>query len=375
MATKKFHLTPDGVKRCTAKFRSCPFADHFSTEESAVAAYQIIQDNKVFRAELKQLEETLRNPHPSLFSRSSFVFSEGSKSPREFAQVIDARINNLGVKPQIYHSMGQFRMENGNGIDVNMQVMRMVEIDAGFARYVGVWRFIHKSNMYGVISNPTTISDTVLDFSTDEAVQRSLLQVRDIFRKAAISSGIYDEDKANHQTDVMMDHFKNMFNAVESEAAGEYDLYERGMGYFTKSDGQNIVVNENYRTSAFRTENFKNFLAVNPSFKGHQPKANIRVTDTHSRTGASWTIKKESGQWAVEKTYASGEFEVVPITTAQEALDHVYYHNLAQVNPNDEQESLEKGRYAAALMLGVEAALEHNQTAINEWWDKTSNPK
>jgi hypothetical protein len=375
MAGKRFHITPNGPKRCTATFRPCDFSAHYGSEESALAADRVIQANNAHRAEVRRLEDNQRNPDPKFSSRSSFSFHKGSTSPRKFGQEIDARINNLGAKPQIYHSMGQFRMNNGNGMEVNMQVMRMTEIDEGFARYTGVWRFLNKSNKVGLTRHPTTNSDLVLDFSTAQAARRSMLQVRDLFRTAVISSGVYDEDEANHRADLMTEDFKNMFNAVESDAAGDFDVYERGMGYFTESDGQNIVVNEKYRTSAFRTENFKNFLAEYPPYRSHQPDVNLRVTDAHSQTGASWTIKKESGQWAVEKTYASGESEVVPITTAQEALDHVYYHNLAEVDPDNEQESLEKGRYAAALMQGVDATLENNKTVIDEWWNKTSTLK
>jgi hypothetical protein len=369
MAGKKFHLTPDGPKRCTATFRACPFADHFQTVESAIAADRIIQRNNIHRAELKRLHDNHKNPDPKLFSRTSFNFGKGSTSPRKFAEEIDNRIETIGVKPEIYHSMGQFKMDNGNGMEVTVQVMRMTEVDEGLARYNGVWRIIQKANQYGLHHIPDTVQDVVFDFSDKQRARRSMLQAREFFRTAAISSGIYDEEVADHTADEMSEDFKNMFNAVESDAAGDYDLYERGMGYFTESTGQTIVVNENFKTSAFRVENFRNFLSQNPSYKAHQPTAEIRVTDRHSNTGASWTIKKEQGQWAVEKLYADGRFEVINIETPQDALDHVYYHSLSEVNPDNTDEALRKGRYAGALMTGVESALNENMNAIQKWWD------
>lgn len=373
MAGQRFHITPTGPKRCKATFRACPFADHYGSEESALAADAVIQRNNAHRAELKRLEDNHRNPDPRYFSRTSFNFGAGNTSPRKFGQEIDARIDNLGVKPQIYHSMGQFRMENGNGMEVNMQVMRMTEIDEGLARYTGVWRFINKSNKIGLHRHSKTNSDVVLDFSTAQACRRSMLQAREMFRTAVISSGVYDEEKADAAADNMAEDFKNMFNAVESDAAGDFDLWDRGMGYFTKSDSDTIVVNENYRTTAFRAENFRNFIQECPYYHSVNPNAEIRVTDRHPFTGASWSLKRESNQWSVDKTYADGRSETVLVNTPQEALDHVYYHNLAEVNPNDEKESLEKGRYAGELVQQVEICLENNKAVVEKWWSETSS--
>lgn len=375
MAGKRFHITPTGPKRCTKKFRSCSFPDHYGSEESALAADKVIQANNAHRAELKRLEDNHRNPDPRYFSRTSFNFGDGSTStsPRKFGQEIDARIDRLGVKPQIYHSMGQFRMENGNGMEVNMQVMRMTEIDEGFARYNGVWRFINKSNKIGLHRHAKTNYDIVLDFSTAQAVKRSMLQARGMFRTAVISSGIYNEEEANRRADSMTETFKNMFNAVESDAAGDFDLWDRGMGYFTESDSDTIVVNENYRTTAFRAENFRNFIRECPYYHSVNPNAEIRVSDQHSYTGASWTLKRESDQWSVDKTYADGRSESVLINTPQEALDHIYYHTLAEINPGNEQESLEKGRYAGELVQQVEKSLEENKPVVEKWWSETSS--
>ena len=370
MAGQRFHITPTGPKRCTATFRSCPYSDHYGSAESALAADAVMQRNNTHRAELKRLEDNHRNPDPKFFSRTAFNFFENSTSARQFGQEIDARIDNLGVKPEIYHSMGQFRLNNGNGTEVNMQVMRMTEIDEGLARYTGVWRFINKSNELGLHLTPKTNSDIVLDFSTMQSARRSMLQAREVFRTALIASGIYDDDELDRRSDAMVENFKGMFNAVESDAAGDFDLWDRGMGYFTESDSETIVVNEKYRSSAFRAENFRNFIRECPYYRSNQPTAQIQVSDDHGRTGASWTLKKESEQWSVDKKYADGRSETVLINTPQEALDHIYYHNLAEITPGNEKESLERGRFAGELVQQVERELEQNQVRVNEWWEK-----
>lgn len=375
MAGKRFHITPTGPKRCTAKFRPCPYSDHYGSEESALAADRIIQRANARAAEIARLKEAHRNPDPKFFSRTSFTFGKNSNSPRIFGQEQDYRLANLGVRPEIYHSMGQFRFSSRSDIDVNVQIMRMTEVDEGSAKFAGVWRIICKTNKKGLSRHQNTQQDVVLDFSSDRAVKRSMLQTHEFFRTAVVMSGVRDDEEADRRAEEMSQDFKNMFNAVESDAAGDFDLYERGMGYFAESDGKTIVVNENYSTSAFRASNFASFLQEYPGYRAHQPEAQIRVTDSSPHTGAAWTIKKESGQWAVEKIYADGRLETVNVNTPQEALDQVYYHNLAEVDPGNTEESLTKGRYAGALVTGVESALESNAAGIDQWWDTHSERK
>lgn len=370
MAGKRFHITPTGPKKCTATFRPCPYSDHYSSVESALAADAIIKDNNAFRAELQHLHEVHRNPGPQHFCRTSFIFGNGTTSPRKFAQEVDNRAYNFGVRPEIYHSMGQFRMNNGNGMEVNVQVMRMTEVDENLGRYVGVWRFINKKNKVGLHLNPETVADVIFDFSSEQSARRSMAQVREMLRTAVISSGIYNEEEADKRADEMTQDFKNMFNAVESDAAGDFDLWDRGMGYFMQSDSETIIADVDYRTSSFRGENFRKFIQECPFYKSTNPSAEIRVTDRHSMTGASWTLKKENGQWAVDKVYADGRKETSIVTEPQDALDYVYYHNIAEINPDNEQLALEKARYAKELVLEIEEALENNKPVVAAWWEE-----
>jgi hypothetical protein len=75
----------------------------------------------------------------------------------------------------------------------------------------------------------------------------------------------------------------------------------------------------------------------------------------------------------VDKTYADGRSETVLINDPQEALDHIYYHNLAEINPGNEQESLEKGRYAGELVKQVEICLEENKAVVEKYWQDSSS--
>jgi hypothetical protein len=268
--------------------------------------------------------------------------------------------------------MGQFRMENGNGMEVNAEVYRATEVNKGFACYDGVWRIIIKSNKLGLHRHAKTVRDETLDLSTAEAVKATMPRAYEILRTAAISSGIYNEERANQTADDMFAQFKDMVNAVESDAAGDFLTWDRGLGYFTKSENDSIVVNVDYKTTSFRAENFRNFLRDCPSYHSVNPHVEIRVSDSHPFTGAAWTLKKENGQWAVEKVYADGTSEVVDVSTPQEALDHVYYHVLAHVNPDDEEKALEKGRFAGELVQQVEISLEANKAVVDECWRTTS---
>jgi hypothetical protein len=369
MADKRFHMTPDGPELCKPRFKRCQIERHYASPEFAVSNEAIIAENTIHLAEIKRLEDLLRNCPPEKYSRSAFAEMRGNDSARRFGDGMDARMSDLGVKPEVYYSGTTFRLNNGNGMEVNLLLTTKPRIHKGFACLVPEWRFIVTSNKVGLHRHPEKVREGAFDLSSTEAIQTSMPEVYKLFRTTAISSGLYNEDKANQRADEMMAHFKMMFNAIESEAVGDFVLWERGMGYFAGSDNATIVVNEDYKTSAFRAENVRRYLAEHPLFQSRQPsEVEIRVSDAHSRTGASWAIKLTGSQWAVEKGYEDGSTEVILLTTPQEALDGVYYHVLAHINPDDKEKALEKGRYAYDLMAQVDEAFKRQETVIDEYW-------
>jgi hypothetical protein len=374
MKGKKFHMTAKGPEVCkTGPFGSCDFGAHYGSAEAARSQDEIQKATIAHLAEAKRLHDNHRNPHQGSFHRSAFTFDlKGTASPRKFGQEMDGIVKVRGVRPQVFHSMGQFRMNNGNGKEVNVVVYRKTKVDEGALRYEGDWLLTVKENKVGLHRHAKTVREEALDFRSLKSTKASMQKAYEVFRKAAISSGIYDEDKASRRTADMMAQFRDMVDAVESDACDSYLVYERGLGYFTKSDFETITADVDYRTSALRLDSVERFLTQSPSYFSYLPDVRLRVRDAHTNTGASWTLIREGGQWSVEKSYEDGRIETVQVTTPQEALDQVYYHHLGHVQPHHmyEEEALERGRFAYDLVEGTEAALERQRPVIQDWWER-----
>ncbi|MET1156581.1 hypothetical protein [Arthrobacter sp.] len=358
MTDTRFHATPDGPGLCTA--RQCPVEDHYGSHESAVAAVAAIHH----KAEVKRLRALVKKPPTGMYRSFAFIYPNDKLTARDFDGRRRFASQHYGVRAEVFETYSRLQIDDGHSPAASVDIHQMTEVDEASARLVRTWKLTDHERVPGQ-PKAEALRQKFVDFSTLEGTRQSMLEAAELFHSTLVRSGISDAE-VDVEAGKWLTHFKDMVNAVESEAAGDFDVWGRGLGYFTASDGEAIVVNENYRTSAFGAENFKGFLAENPAYRSRQPEAHIRVINQNAATGASWTLKKEHGQWFVEKAYRDGRSVSVDIATAQDALDHVYHFNLAEIDPEDEDASLTKARYVGELVHGVETALEANLYAIAE---------
>lgn len=369
MANKKYHLTPDGPKICKASFRMCPYASHFGTEESAFAAEKILNEHNAQLDHVEQLKAFVQNPDNRYFIRSPFLFDDNSKSARQLGDELDRRFKEHGFEPQLFHSMGTFRLQNGVANPVEVSVMRVDGVDEENAKIVGNWRVSTKMNMTGVPGQDST-TNVMLDFNSEQSAKRSFAQVREIFYNGAVRSGLFnEEEKADELADQMQSKFQKMFNAIEGNAAGDFELWERGYGYFQGSDGETIVAREDYGTSAFRGENVRRFLAENHYYASYTPELDIRVSETNERNGTSWAVYKSGDQWHVEEGKADGTKNDYVCAEPQEVYNTVSWIISETVNPGDQEAAKKKGQYAGVLMFDCESALRKNREKVAAYWE------
>lgn len=355
MAKGQFHIAYAGPMPCTSD--RCPFEDHYDSLESA-------HDIHTHSAEVKRLRGLIKTARPfKSMSSSIFFYREDKLTARDFGRDVDMWFTSKGLTPRFFDAYSGIVLKDGIDPKAAVGIRRAGTVDEVAARIVGIWTISAEVKQEPADNTESLRWKEVFDYSTREAVGDSLLAVAGLFRAALLQNGASGE-AVDIEAGRMLEHFEGMFNAVESEATGDYGLWGLRMGYFTASDGETIVANEPYRTSAFRAENFRRFLADNPWYRSRQPEAEIRVTDTREEAGAAWTLKREDGRWSIEKIYGDGRVVAVDVETAQDALDHVYHFNHAEIDPGDEPAALVKGRYAFDLVRGVELALEANAAAI-----------
>lgn len=371
MSTKRFHLTPEGPKRCKAKSGACRYSgQHFSSVESAITSQTIAHEKANKKDRIKKLEEGLTDFSNENFMRSSFALDQDTRTARNFAEELASRTKVIGVAPKLHHAVGSWRLKNGATMPVHVNVQRVARLDKESETYVGAWTINTKMTNYSrtedIISQEIT-----LQFNDEHSSRRSLLQANEVFRNALIMSGLReDEDTLESKTEDMTESFKAMVNAVETEAQGEDNLWKKNMGYFTKSDSFTIRVDESFNDSAFTGENFANFLKDNYMYETRTPETDLRITDVNKKTGASWSINRKDEKWTIEIIDSEGNKSYSECPTSKDLHAHVYYAALDHINPDDKRESHRKAEYARELMDKVEESLEKNKERASETWNK-----
>jgi hypothetical protein len=368
MANKKFHITPDGPKKCTATFRPCRYSNHYHSVESAFAAEQLIQKNQIHEEKVNRLKRNKMNFEPDFYIRSGFTFAKNNDSMRRFAEELDARKAQLNAVPEMHHSGGTFRLQNGSRNPIEITLLRTAEIDESEAKLASVWRVNTRTTLGIALGREKVNQEVALNFRNENSFNRSMIALHEVFRNGAIMSGIREDDEAEAKAEEMTKQFLQMYDAVESEATGEFALWEQGQGYFKDSDPSTIVVDVDYRRSAFRGQNVRNFLKDNLYYAQSTPDAKITVTDHNEINGSSWAIHKLDGEWSVERTNSDGSSADVLVKSPEDVYSHVYWAVKEQINPDDEKEARRKARYASQLMKDVEAALDENKASVSDEW-------
>jgi len=372
MSTKRFHITPDGPKRCKVKTGTCRYSSqHFSSEESALTAISIQKQKDSKKEKIRNLEQGLtRFNDESFFMRSSFSLDQDTRTPRHFAEELESRVKAQGKAPELHHAAGSWRLRNGATMPIHVSVKRGALVDKEAEAYVGLWTVTTKMTNYSRTEDVVS-QDITFKFDDERSSKRSLIQAHETFRNALIMSGLReDEEVLEKKADEMVESFTAMVNAIETESQGEDNLWKKGMGYFTKSDPFTIRVDESFSNSAFTGRNFSNFLKSNYMYESRTPEAEIRITDRDKKTGSQWSIQRKNNQWSIEIIDKDGNKTESLCPTSKDIHAHVYYAALDHINPDDKRQSHRKAEYARDLMDKIEEALEENKERASDTWNK-----
>lgn len=374
MATKNYHITPEGPKRCKASLRSCPYASHFGSEESAFAAQQILEADTKHRQKVKELKASLIRGDDRYVINGAISFFRDSRngSVRAYAHTIEQRFRKTDVYPDVLRAKIDFYTQNGSYKPVEMIVKRDIEVDEETAKFRGTWKVTTSTKLSQYRGFEEIKQETTLDFSTEAKTKRSLSQIREVFRNGVQLGATYDidEKQIDEETDRIFEKFKTTFNALESETLGDFEMWERGYGYFQGSDGQVLVANEDYETSAFRSENVRRFLKTNPYYASYVPRVEVRVSDYNKRTGAGWAVYKTNQKWYVSEKNEDGSESVYECADQHQVYSTVKRIVLEKVDRGEEAIAREKATYASDLMSDVEYYLDKHRTSVAKYWEE-----
>lgn len=373
MASKRFHITPDGPKKCTATFRACPYASHYDSEESAHSAQYLLQQADSHEKQVADLQNEIRNKNSNntvfvdarLNNRTDYTRTIGNRF-KDFVQTHDK-------SPKFVDSMIVVPIDCGGNNPITIRLNRLNDFDKDTLQMYGDYEInVQKDN--DIIGNRRNTPHYMkLKFNNEQSIRRSFSQIREIFYNAAVDSGartgayaeLYDDPIADSIADEKVEEFRRVFNVIEGYGRGEYAMWEMGQGEFAKSDYNNIIVDVDYRKSGFSWASFRNFMRSD-LYAGRTPNVNVRVTERNDRNETEWTLAREGDVWHLHDSRENGrKFDVI-CADEKEAYDAVFWASMNSVNKDDEEAAHERGIFAHDLVWAVKTETERNNKRVLE---------
>lgn len=377
MAKTEYHITPDGVQKCKRMWGKCPYSTHYVHLGRALQVEQEQLAEAAKPAKIAELEKAVRD---MAFVRARVhVFNFGSTpdGARKFAVNADAYAaaempsSDIEVPPmELFSHATMYNMRNGSSSPVVVHVVRQPKVDKEAIRIVSEWKLSLETTTSITLGLKKISENMTLDFSSPSAADESFDDARKFFEKAVKLSGLRDE-AADEKIDSMVNDLRIMRDIVDSEIDGDFALWEEGRGYFKDSGYDSIVVDADYKKSAFRGENVKRFFRENVGMTSN-PEVQIKVTERNERFSTSWSMHSlPDGTWNITTVMQDGTTQVSPAPNPDEIYNRVFwdFHDYVNINKFGEpleqhEESRKRAEYAKKLMIDVAEEHEKNQQRI-----------
>lgn len=357
-----YHYTAGGAEYCKSYARVCPEI-HFGTVEDVALYHDAMTAKKAHDEKVQALEQFMSAPDPRYVMTFPFAFpSHKPDFGRRFGDELDRRYRTENIKPVLFRIPVQLQSVSSGHSPHSITVTRWDVLDRENAAIIGKW--VVSTNILSDRSaklhrfKPEKIE---LYFRDDDEAGASMDILRAEFRKVLFFGGlIHQEHEAELeiQTENMMADFMKAFNAAESAARGDFALWEIGYGYFQGSDGELITADEDYRTSAFRGSNVRDFLRDNHYYDQNMPAVEVQVTDHNDRRKTYWSICRFEDQFSVKFRRSNGVEEDILCANPQEAYNLVYDIVIKDINEGDAVQADRKATFAYELFWEIEDALE-----------------
>lgn len=367
---KKYHLTPNGPRKCTAKKGRCPYIaeDHFETNDNMfnVDYYEF---NK------KRETERYREKFRSLFNEDLGVFEtleSGGKNPmRRIGEIIENKRNN--DEPvnfvNIFHSLRFHNSKKDFKDQTEVTMMRSFHDDEEKQMIYPQWTF----KLYHTTYSGEKIEQK-LDFIIRKPIDYSIMESKVHEWCWLAASKEYSGDELDDKQEEMFAQIWSQVRATEVENRSEADAVQHGMSYFKKEGPNKLTANVNYN-STFTTAHVARKLS-DQEYWSVVPDFDIRVYDDESNSSDNfWAVKYRDDKFHVTLgVMKNGErirndYEVNSGKEAREILEKFISEEMPS---NDINTVKEKGVFVENFVDKLKLIKQnHTQNVMNITGDKT----
>lgn len=372
MVSKRFHITPDGPKKCTASSRACPYASHYDSKESAFTAQRMLQMADSHEFKIAELKRIVQSRAPEDLMVTGFKLGGSGNTARRFANDLVEHSRQYDSTPKLYQYAAEASFDAGYGSNIKVTVFRDDVVDEDNAKFAGRYRVkIDEGRRY---TNGMQDNLIELNFKDEQGIRRSFAQLRELYFNAARKSGARAEEdvlspndpNADAMADNALAEFKQVWETVEGQSRGQEELWEMGYGNFKNSDYDTIRVDVDYRKSGFSYLQLQNFLNSSDSYLGRTPDVEIRVVEDNPNLETRWELVRKNGEWKVYEENTQDTRLTYDIEDQQAAYDVVYWASMDSVNKNDADAAKERANFANDLVASVEMELDYHRDLVSE---------
>lgn len=328
----KFHMTPEGPKKCSAQSLETCHYTHYSTPEGAVAAYEIEKEKKSAVSTKRDLEERLHNLNDDEAVQPIHdMQTRGDLGPSivERMDEIEAR---TGSRPQFMPGItnGTFK---GPGGEQHFMARKGYTVEGSPPRVVPNWTLSSYQVLNGRKINQSEESYPLTNEQEGRELKKAALAKITASTERAWPG---DPAAAQQKRDEAVDSFVNVVNSCETAERGVLEADRVGFSNFRGSNDEKVVVKADWAESVIEPQHMVD--AMNSDrYRGKQPEVNVLIQDSQCKTSPNyWTAERGDEGWRVHLT-RSGQTEVRSVENMDELRSTIYDFSKNEMGSSEER--------------------------------------
>lgn len=330
----KYHMTPEGPKKCSAQSLETCHYTHYSTPEGAVAAYEIEKEKKSSVETKHDLERRLNN----LRDDEAVQPVHDMNSRGDLGPSIVERMNEIkertGERPQFIPGIAESTFK-GPGSEQHFSARKGYTVEGSPPRVVPNWTLSSHQILNGRTINKSEESYPLTNEGEGRELKKAALaKITESTQRAWPG----DPAEAQAHRDATVDSFVNVVNSCETAERGVLEADRVGFSNFRGSTDEKVSVKADWAESVVEPQQMVDALNSD-RYKNSQPEVNVLIQDSKCKSSPNyWTAERDSDGWRVHLT-RSGQTEVRQVEGMDQLRSTIYDFSRDEMGSSEERAS------------------------------------
>lgn len=330
----KYHMTPDGPKKCSAQTEESCHYTHYSTPEGAIAAAEIEKSKKSAVEAKAALENRLNNLSDDEAVQPVHDFSTRGDLGPSIVERMDEIEARTGKRPQFVPGIasGIFK---GPGGEYHFTASKGYAVEGNPPRVIPHWTLTTQQ-----VLNGRTINRERESYPLTNAVEGRTLKKAAFSKLTQQTERAWPAEASTAQTkrDESVDSFVNVVNSCETAERGVLEADRIGFSNFRESTDDKVVVKADWAESVVHPQNMID--AMNSDrYKRTNPDVHVLIQDSQCKRSPNyWTAERDAQGWRVHLTRGN-DTEVREVDDMDTMKSTIYDFSRNEMHSSEERAS------------------------------------